>query len=258
MTKFDPAAMTALVVDPNHFQRRLTLEQLRLMGFGAVTGASNFEQAWAALVADEPHVIIEWVEPRAPALDFVRRVRNPTFSPNTETSLFMLSSNGKLNDVESARAAGIDGYLRKPVSVAAIQDRVRQALVRPKVSQEQAEADLRGQRARALAAALDTRVRGLVLGDAAALREVRANALDLADAAQDVNDQYLVFGARELARYLDACAEGLALDPDAARTHTSALFQIALLPSAFMNEREKLANGLKRMIEKKLSETNAA
>lgn len=255
MTRFDPSAMSALIVDANHFQRKLTLEQLRLMNFGAVSGVANFEEAWAALTSEEPQVIlIEWVEPREPALEFVRRVRNPTISPNTEISLFFLTSKGKLNDVETARAAGVDGYLRKPVSVIAIQERVRHAFVKPKISAEQAEADRRGQRARALAAALDTRVRALALGDVAALREIRAGALELANAAQDVNDQYLVFGARELARYLDACLDGLAIDPDAARTHASALFQLALLPSVLMSEREKLAHGLKRMIEKKLSE----
>lgn len=255
MTKFDPSAMSALVVDANHFQRKLTLEQLRLMNFGVVSGVPNFEQAWAALVADEPNLIlIEWIDPREPALGFVRSVRNPMISPNTEISLFFLTSAGKLHEVENARAAGIDGYLRKPVSVIAIQERVRQAFVRPKASAEQTEADKRGQRARALAAALDTRVRGLVLGDIAAVREIRASALELANAAQDVNDQYLVFGARELARYLDACLEGLSLDADAARTHASALFQIALLPSALMTEREKLAHGLKRMVERKLGE----
>ena len=255
MTRFDPSSMAALVVDGNHFQRKLTLEQLRLMNFGAASGVPTLDQAWTALIADQPNVIlIEWVEPREPALEFVRRVRNPTISPNTEISLFFLTNNGKLHDVETARAAGIDGYLRKPVSVIAIQERVRQAFVRPKASAEQAEADKRGQRARALAAALDTRVRALALGDVAAVREIRASAIDLANAAQDVNDQYLVFGARELARYLDACLEGLSLDPDAARTHAAALFQIALLPSVLMTEREKLAHGLKRMVEKKLSE----
>lgn len=253
MTKFDPGAMAALVIDANHFQRKLTLEQLRLMNFGAVSGVPSFEQAWAALVAEQPNVVlIEWVEPREPALEFVRRVRNPTISPNTEISLFFLTSKGKLHDVETARAAGVDGYLRKPVSVIAIQERVRQAFVRPKPSAEQAEADKRGQRARALAAALETRVRSLTLGDIAALREIRASALELAAAAQDVNDQYLIFGARELARYIEACVNGLTLDPDAARTHAAALFQLALLPSALMNEREKLALELKRMVERKL------
>jgi CheY-like chemotaxis protein len=255
VTKFDPSTMAALVIDANHFQRKLTLEQLRLMKFGAVSGVPNFEEAWAALVAEQPNVVlIEWVEPREPALEFVQRVRNPTISPNPEISLFFLTSTGKLNDVETARAAGVDGYLRKPVSVIAIQERVRHAFVRPKVSAEQAEADKRGQRARALAAALDTRVRALALGDVAALREIRTGALELANAAQDVNDMYLVFGARELARYIEACVDGLKLDPDAARTHAAALFQLALLPSALMSEREKLAHGLKRMVERKLGE----
>lgn len=255
MSKFDPSGMTALVVDPNHHQRRLTQEQLRITGFGATSGVSNFDKAWEAIVAAPPNVVlIDWVEPRDTALAFVRRVRKAPDSPCPEVSLFILTNRGALIDVENAREAGVDGYLRKPISVAAIQDRVRRAFVRPKVDPAEAEIDRQGQRARAQAAALDTCARKLTADDANGLDQLNASAAALNAVAAEVGDSCLGLGARELMRYL-ACAEKA--DPEAVRTHAAALFQIALLPSAYTAERERLADNLKRMVDKKLRQPSA-
>lgn len=38
---FDPSALTALVYDENHYERGISLDQLRAMGFGRVVGASQ-------------------------------------------------------------------------------------------------------------------------------------------------------------------------------------------------------------------------
>lgn len=256
MSKFDPSGMRALVVDPNHQQRRLTQEQLRIMGFGAVAGVSSFDRAWEAMAAEAPHVVlVDWVEPREATLEFVRRTRHAPESPCPEVSLFILTSRGALIDVENAREAGVDGYLRKPISVNAIQDRVRHAFVRPKADPAEAEADRQGQRARAQAAALDTCARNLKPDDSKGLAQLAALAANLNTVAVEVGDSALGFGAQEFTRYL-SCAE--TPDLDAMRTHTAALFQIALMPSAYAAERERLAGNLKRMVDKKLRQPSAA
>jgi two-component system chemotaxis response regulator CheY len=259
MIKFDPSRLTALVIDQSHFQRRLTLEQLRLMGFSAVNGVPSFELAWEAMEMERPHVVlIEWIEPRELALKFVRRVRASPEPYSREVSLLMLTSRGGLTDVESALAAGVDGYLRKPISAQAIQERVRHVFVRPKADPAQAESDKKAQRARALASALEARARALAADETQDARDLRTAAMNLSVFAEEIEDPHLGFGARELTRYIDACGPDMTLDSDAVTTHAAALFQIALLPPPLTNERERLSQNLKRMVDKKMRQAGAA
>src|SRR5262245_16756746 len=112
---FDPSGLTALVLDDNHYERGISLDQLRAMGFGRVIGAANTMEAWIAL-RTSPHILLmEWIGDGYDALDFVRRVRMSEDLPNRALPVFMLTTRGAQTDVEAARQAGADGYLRKPV-----------------------------------------------------------------------------------------------------------------------------------------------
>src|SRR5262245_11816787 len=115
---FDPSSLTALVLDDNHYERGISLDQLRAMGFKRVLGAANTMEAWDALKLGNPNVILmEWIHGAGgDGLDFARRVRKSDESPNRAVAMFMLTTRGSERDVELARLAGIDGYLRKPIS----------------------------------------------------------------------------------------------------------------------------------------------
>jgi DNA-binding response OmpR family regulator len=113
---FDPSGLTALVLDENHYERRISLDQLRAMGFGRAIGAAHAIEAWDALKKGSPHILLmEWIGD-GDGLDFVRRVRLSMDLPNRAVSIFMLTTRGAQTDVEAARMAGVDGYLRKPIS----------------------------------------------------------------------------------------------------------------------------------------------
>lgn len=130
--QFDPSGLTALVLDDNHYERGISLDQLRAMGFGRVIGAANTVEAWQALRGNNPNIVLmEWIEDANDGLDFVRRVRMSEDLPNRAVSMFMLTTRGAASDVESARLAGIDGYLRKPISALALQQRVRTVIANP-------------------------------------------------------------------------------------------------------------------------------
>lgn len=284
---FDPSDLTALVVDHNHFQRKIAIDQLRMMGFRRALGAEHSGEAWDMIVKADPDLIfIEWLDSGAGGLDFVRRIRTSEDSPNRAVPIFMLTNRGAQTDVETARKAGVDGYMRKPISALALQKRVKHVVLKPQpfivtdayvgpcrrrrqdpdhagpmrrltdasepVHIEEEDIDLRAQMARACVAALDAAARAFQPGDARAARKVFKAAQDLSDVAEQIGDLILGFGCREMMRYLQAQGATSRLDPEVVRTHVAALHQLAHLHHSFQDERNRVAQSLKRMVDKKL------
>ncbi len=292
---FDPSELTALVVDENHYERGISLDQLRSMGFRRAIGAANTAEGWDALRKNNPNIVlVEWFHGNGgDGLDFVRRVRNSDDAPNRAVSMFMLTARGTQADVEVARLAGVDGYLRKPISAFALQRRVRRVIAHPQpfivtasyvgpcrrrrrpdlnylgprrrlndadepsLTPDETETELKAQMARAQVAVLETHARDLTSGDPAAARHVFKAAQDLIEVAEQIGDSNLAFGAREMARYLQAQGATERLDPEVVRTHVAALHQLAHLPHALGEERQAVAHGLKRMVDKKLRQLSS-
>lgn len=293
---FDPSGLTALVLDDNHYERGISLTQLRAMGFGRAVGAANTMEAWDGLRKANPHIMLmEWIDGQTYALDFVRRIRMSEDLPNRAVSIFMLTTRGSQIDVEAARAAGVDGYLRKPISAHALQQRVRTVISNPQpfvvtsayvgpcrrrarpdlnylgalrrlddvapeplVQGDEEELNLKSELARARVAALQAYTDGLKPGDAAAARDVYRAVQELVEVGDQIGDPSLTLGAREMARYLQAQGATDRLDPEVVRTHVAALHQLVHLPHALCEERQRVAQSLKRMVDKKLRQANAA
>jgi two-component system chemotaxis response regulator CheY len=285
---FDPSGLTALVVDHNHFHRGIALDQLRGMGFARAAGASNGAEGWESLCKHNPNIVlVEWLDSQGDGLDFVRRVRMSEEVPNRAVAMFMLTGRGGRADVETARKAGVDGYMRKPISALALKERVRAVVLNPqpfivtasyvgpcrrrkqdpafdgpwrrlddKVTEaamgEEEQSDVKAALARARVAALEECARDLTHGDARAARKVFRAAQDLCDVAVQIGDTTLTFGAKEMVRYLQAQGATERLDPEVVRTHIAALHQLVHLPHALRDERERVAQSLKRMVDKKL------
>ncbi len=294
---FDPSSLTALVLDENHYERGISLDQLRAMGFGRVIGAANSMEAWEAVRLSNPHVILmEWLDGAGgDGLDFARRVRKSEETPNRAVPMFMLTTRGSERDVALARMAGLDGYLRKPISALALQQRVKTVIANPQpfvvtasyvgpcrrrrrpdlnylgplrrlddVAPEQLvqgdaeELDLKADLARARVAALEASARELKPGDAKQARVVYRAVQDLVEVGEQIGDPSLALGAREMARYLQAQGATDRLDPEVVRTHVAALHQMVHLPHALCEERQRVATSLKRMVDKKLKQADAA
>jgi DNA-binding response OmpR family regulator len=291
---FDPSGLTALVMDANHFERGISVDQLRTMGFGRVIGVANTMEAWDALRKTPLNILLmEWAGETGDGLDFVRRIRNTEDLPNRAANIFMLTARGSLDDVEAARRAGVDGYLRKPISALALQQRVRTVIVNPQpfvvtasyvgpcrrrrrpdlnyggplrrlddvtpeaLSPDEAELELKAGLARARVAALEAAVQTLTNGDAHAARRVYQAVQRLVEVGEEIGDANIAMGAREMARYLQAQGADK-LDAEVVRTHVAALHQLVHLPHALGAERESVARSLKRMVDKKLRQVQAA
>lgn len=294
---FDPTGLTALVLDDNHYERGISVDQLRAMGFGRAIGVSNTMEAWETVRAANPNVILmDWLNSGGgDGLEFARRVRKNDDAPNRAVAMFMLTTRGSAADVELARRAGIDGYLRKPVSVLALQQRVKTVINNPQpfvvtatyvgpcrrrrrpdlnylgslrrlddiapeqlVKGDMEELDLKADLARARVAALEAVAKTLTPSDAKQARVVYRAVQDLVEVGEQIGDPTLVLGAREMARYLQAQGATDRLDPEVVRTHVAALHQMVHLPHALCEERQQVATSLKRMVDKKLRQADAA
>ena len=286
---FDPSGLTALVVDHNHYHRRIALDQLRTMGFGRAMGAADISEAWDLLRKINPDVVlIEWMDSDTDGLDFIRRVRMSEDAPNRAVAMFMLTKRGARTDVETARKAGVDGYMIKPISAQALQQRLATVVLNPQpfivtatyvgpcrrrrqdpsytgamrrlddqvkplaTGGDEEDHELKVQLARARVAALEACAREFAPGDTKAARAVFKAVQDLQEVAEQIGDAHLSFGSKEMMRYLQAQGATARLDPEVVRTHIAALHQLVHLPHALGDEREKVAHSLKRMVDKKL------
>ncbi len=292
--RFDPSALTALVLDENHYERGISLDLLRMMGFGRAIGAANAAEAWDALMCADPDILLmEWLERSGDGLALLRRIRTSEELPNRALSIFILTSRGRQADVEQARRAGADGFLRKPISALALQQRVKRVVTNPQpfivtatyigpcrrrrradldyagprrrledavaqVSQDEDELNLKAELARARVAALDVRARNLAAGDSAAAGQVYRAVEALVEVGEQIGDACLTLGAKQMARYIQAQGATDRLDPEVVRTHVAALHQLVHLPHALAEERTRVAQGLQRMVEKKLRQAAAA
>lgn len=295
--QFDLSNLSALVLDDNHYERGISLDQIRAMGFGRAVGVATSAEAWDTLRLVNPDVVLmDWVGgPSATGLDFARRVRKSEETPNRAVPMFMLTSRGSAADVELARRNGVDGYLRKPISSFALLQRVKTVLANPQpfvvtasyvgpcrrrrrpdlnylgplrrlddeapeqlVQGDTEELDLKADLARARVAALEAVARTLAPGDAKQARVVYRAVQDLVEVGQQIGDVSLAIGAGEMARYLQAQGATERLDPEVVRTHVAALHQLVHLPHALCEERQRVASSLKRMVDKKLKQADAA
>jgi len=112
-----------LIVDDNEKNRKLARDVLRLAGFEtleASTGAESIEVATGEI----PEVIL--MDIRLPDMDGAAAAGEIKRDPRTAAiPIVALTSLAMKGDRELLLAAGFDGYLEKPISVADFPDQVR-------------------------------------------------------------------------------------------------------------------------------------
>ena len=96
---------------------------------------------------------------------------------------------------------------------------------------------------------------GLSGGDRRKLQEIYAAARDTQSIADEIKDAMLGAAARSLGRYITAIGAKGVPDPEVLTTHIDAMHTLGMLSSSQHDEREKLINGLVRIVDKKLGRT---
>lgn len=125
--------LNILVVDSNHYMRRLTRTMLVNLGAKSVLEASDGLAALETIRTCDPDVmLLEWDMPVLDGMEVMRIVRSPGVFPRPNLPIIMLTSRAERNAVAQALRAGAHEFLLKPTSPQALRDRLTAILVNPR------------------------------------------------------------------------------------------------------------------------------
>ena len=114
-----------LVCDDSRQIRSLINSFLNGFGVKSVEEAGDADESFERMVEFDPDLVItDWNMPPTDGLDFVKKVRNSSESPNPYVPIIMLTGYTELYRVKQARDAGISAFLAKPVSARALYKRL--------------------------------------------------------------------------------------------------------------------------------------
>ena len=127
------AAAKVLVVDDEHYMRKVVRALLMSIGIRTVYEAPDAVAGLEAIRTLDPDVVIlDWQMPGLDGPGFVRIVRSPETFPFPAVPIIMLTGHGEKARVVEALQIGVNEFLLKPVSSKALRDRLISVLVRPR------------------------------------------------------------------------------------------------------------------------------
>jgi polar amino acid transport system substrate-binding protein len=117
-----PRSERVLIVEDNQVNQRLAVKQLQRLGFDADT-VSNGREAVAAQ-AKRPYDLI-FMDVQMPVMDGFEasaEIRRGEIRSRRHVTIVAMTANALREDREACLAAGMDDYVSKPVSLAALRD----------------------------------------------------------------------------------------------------------------------------------------
>ena len=127
------AATKVLVVDDDHYMRKVVRTLLMSIGVRAIHEAPDGVAGLEAIRTLAPDVVIlDWEMPGLDGAGFVRMVRSPETFPFPDVPIIMLTGHGERSRVIEAVQIGVNEFLLKPVSTKALQDRMVAVLTKPR------------------------------------------------------------------------------------------------------------------------------
>ncbi len=125
--------LSVLVVDANHYTRKLTRMMLMNIGAKTIYEASDGVAALDIIRTANPDVaIIDWELPVLSGQQVIRIVRSPDVFPKPHLPIIMLTANAQRSHVNEAMRLGVHEFLLKPTSPRALQDRLLSILIKPR------------------------------------------------------------------------------------------------------------------------------
>ena len=134
----DLAGLKVLVVDDNPNVQRLIGDVLHAGGVGQVETAEDGVRARSMLVRWDPHIVFsDWSMPLMGGLEFTRSVRRAAVHPdprvpNPQVPVIIVTGHRSEADVQMARKAGVNEFVIKPFTPAALLSRIQLVLTRPR------------------------------------------------------------------------------------------------------------------------------
>lgn len=125
--------LNILIVDNNHYMRRLTRTMLMNLGAKSVLEASDGLAGLEAIRTCDPDVmLLEWDMPVLDGMEVMRIVRSPGVFPRPALPIIMLTTRANRSAVAHALRAGAHEFLLKPTSPKALRDRLTSILSNPR------------------------------------------------------------------------------------------------------------------------------
>lgn len=117
--------LDALVVEDDEIQRKITVQALKVLGFGSVRGAEDGETGLRACMDRLPDVIVCDIE-MAPmdGLAFLRALRRTRMLKVREIPVVFLTSHNESETVREAVKAGVDAFIVKPPTLKSLKSRI--------------------------------------------------------------------------------------------------------------------------------------
>jgi CheY-like chemotaxis protein len=134
----DLAMLRVLVVDDNTTVQRLIGDVLKAGGVGQVETAADGVRARDKIGGWDPHIIFtDWHMPAMGGLELTRSIRRAALQPdrripNPQIPVIIVTGNRSEADVQIARRAGVNEFVIKPFTPAALLSRIQLVLLKPR------------------------------------------------------------------------------------------------------------------------------
>ena len=125
--------LSILIVDSNHYMRRITRMMLTNLGAKMVIEASDGLAALESIRTCDPDVmLLDWDMPVLNGMEVMRIVRSPEVFPRPNIPIIMLTNRGHRSSVMQALRTGAHEFLVKPTSAKALRDRLTSIVFNPR------------------------------------------------------------------------------------------------------------------------------
>src|SRR5471030_2207735 len=127
------AATKVLVVDDEHYMRKVVRTLLMSIGFRTIYEAPDGPTGLETIRTMAPDVVIvDWQMPGLDGASFVRMVRSPDTFPYPNVPIIMLTGHSERSRVIEAVQIGVNEFLLKPVSSKSLHSRMVSVLTNPR------------------------------------------------------------------------------------------------------------------------------
>jgi two-component system, chemotaxis family, chemotaxis protein CheY len=125
--------LKVLVIDDEPYMRKVTRTILTAIGVRTILEAPDAMAGLELARTQLPHlIIVDWEMPMIDGAQFVRMIRSPGEFPAPDVPIIILSAHSDhWRVVESARI-GANEFVRKPVSIKTLEDRIVAIVNRPR------------------------------------------------------------------------------------------------------------------------------
>jgi len=279
--------LKVLVVDDRPFQRRLLTETLRAAGRVEIEYSDSADHCIFALAYFQPDLLItDWDFAGGQGIELVQRLRaGEAGDALRRLPIVMVAARNKASDIQLARNSGVDEFVLRPFSTAALLKRVEEVRQRRREFVEsqkyvgpcrrrRGDGDYVGPRRRVfdapdknadapelqirkgLARMYVERIGGLLTkataDDRDSMRDLCLGCGQLSALAGEMNDRLLQSAASSLFNYVKGVGADSALNVDVVQAHLDSLAQLADLPNHEFELRQTVTQQLAVMVTKKL------